>query len=87
MSLLGYKVTAAPNGDMVGPLAAAAVAAESAKANAFFDQVFDEAVARSPMMMGALGIKKDMDQWDDISEARALEDFALTVQHLSLIHI
>ena len=65
------------------PLAAAAVAAESAKANAFFDQVFDEAVARSPMTMGALGIKKDMDQWDDISEARALEDFALTVQHFA----
>ena len=61
----------------------AQIAAESAKANAFFDRVFDEAVARSPMFMAQLGIKKDMDKWDDISDARSLEDLVLTVQHLA----
>ena len=62
---------------------AVAVATESAKANAFFDRVFDEAVARSPMFMAQLGIKQATDKWDDISEARALEDFVITVQHLA----
>ncbi len=62
---------------------AVAVATESAKANAFFDRVFDEAVARSPMFMAQLGIKQATDKWDDISDARALEDFVITVQHLA----
>jgi len=56
---------------------------ESAKANAFFDRVFDETVARSPMFMAQLGMKKDNDKWDDLSEQRALEDFVLNVQHLA----
>ena len=56
---------------------------ESARANAFFDRVFDEAVARSPQFMAQLGIKKDTDKWDDLSEARALEDFSIKVQALA----
>src|SRR4051812_46925576 len=60
----------------------AEVAAESSKANAFFDRVFDESVARSPMFMAQLGLKKDNDKWDDLSEAHALEDLVLTTQHL-----
>ena len=59
------------------------VAEESAKANAFFDRVFDAATARSPLAMARLGIQKDTDQWDDISEARVLEDFILQVQSLA----
>jgi uncharacterized protein (DUF885 family) len=58
------------------------VQAESTKANAFFERVFNEAVERSPMFMTQLGMKKDYDKWDDISEARALEDFELTVRNL-----
>jgi uncharacterized protein (DUF885 family) len=58
-------------------------AAESAKANAFFERTFDENVARSPMFMTQLGMKKDYDKWDDLSEARALEDFVLGVQQLA----
>jgi uncharacterized protein (DUF885 family) len=60
-----------------------AVAAESAKANAFFDRVFDESVDRSPLTQGYLGIKKDHDKWDDYSEARQLEDLGRTVQQLA----
>jgi len=58
-------------------------ATESDKANAFFERVFEEDVARSPMTEGSLGIKKDMDKWDDFSEARRLEDLTRTVQRLA----
>lgn len=56
---------------------------ESAKANAFFNRVFDEGMARSPMFMAELGIKKDTDKWDDMSETRTLEDFVINVQNLA----
>ncbi len=67
-----------------GPLRSAVpaeVTAESAKANAFFDRTFDEAVARSPMFMTQLGMKQDYDKWDDLSESRALEDFVLSAKN------
>ena len=56
---------------------------ESAKANAFFDRVFDEDVDRSPLSQGYLGIKKDNDKWDDFSEARELENLQRTVAQLA----
>ncbi len=68
---------------MPAPILADPAPTESAKANAFFDRVFDEAVARSPQFMARLGLKKDTDKWDDLSEQHALEDFVLTVQHLA----
>ena len=58
-------------------------AGETAKANAWFDQKFDEGVDRSPMAQGYLGLKKDTDKWDDFSEQKRLEDFVLTVQQLA----
>ena len=58
-------------------------AEESAKANAWFDKVFDTGIDRSPMAQGYLGLKKDNDQWDDFSEQKRLEDFVLTVQQLA----
>lgn len=59
------------------------IAAESAKANAFFERAFDETVARSPMTMTQLGMKTDYDKWDDLSEARELEDFELGVKQFA----
>ena len=59
------------------------IPAESAKANAFFDRVFDEAVARSPQFMTQLGMKQDNDKWDDLSEERELEDFVRNAQQLA----
>ncbi|HEY8399759.1 MAG TPA: DUF885 domain-containing protein [Cytophagaceae bacterium] len=41
---------------------------ETEKANRFFDQVFDEYVDRHPMDQSYLGIKKDQDKWNDISD-------------------
>ncbi len=61
------------------------VAAESAKANAFFDRVFDESVDRSPISQGYLGIKKDHDKWDDFSETNRLAEFAITVRELAAL--
>jgi uncharacterized protein (DUF885 family) len=58
------------------------VAAESAKANAFFDRVFDADVARSPEAEAQLGIKKDTDKWDDRSEQHALDELLITVRDL-----
>ncbi len=59
------------------------IAAESAKANAFFERTFNESVDRSPEFQTQLGIKKDYDKWDDNSDARRTEDLALTVEHLA----
>ncbi len=58
-------------------------AAETAKANAFFERVFDEDLARSPEFMTQLGMKTDYDKWDDLSEQHALEGFVLNAQHLA----
>jgi uncharacterized protein (DUF885 family) len=55
---------------------------ESARANAFFDRVFDEGVDRSPSAQGYLGLKKDHDKWDDYSEANQLAELAITVREL-----
>lgn len=59
------------------------IAAESAKANAFFERVFDESVDRDPMMQGYLGIKKDHDKWTEYTEAHFLEELAITVRELA----
>ena len=72
----------ASSGITQGAIMAERFVAESAKANAFFDLVFDESVDRSPITQGYLGLKKDHDKWDDFSEAHQLEDFVLAVQHL-----
>ncbi|HLP25292.1 MAG TPA: DUF885 family protein, partial [Acidobacteriota bacterium] len=77
------SISAAVTPDQVAATADARVAAESAKANAFFERVFDEAVDRSPLLQTRLGVKKDYDKWDDLSEQRALEDFVLGVQQLA----
>jgi len=66
-------------------VAAGSVAAESAKANAFFDRVFDESIDRSPMAQGYLGIKKDHDKWDDFSEANRLAELAISVRELAAL--
>lgn len=59
------------------------IAAETAKANAFFERVFNEDVDRSPLTQGYLGLKKDHDKWEDFSEARELENLQLAVQRLA----
>jgi uncharacterized protein (DUF885 family) len=55
---------------------------ESEKANAFFEDTFNRSVMRSPIYQTYMGIKKDYGKWDDGSEARTLEDLALTKKDL-----
>ncbi|WP_100641657.1 DUF885 domain-containing protein [Alteromonas facilis] len=58
---------------------------ESEKANALFEEIFMQSVMRSPTYQAYLGIKKDQDKWDDISERRALEDLAITKTNLDRV--
>ncbi|RMF08410.1 MAG: DUF885 family protein, partial [Alphaproteobacteria bacterium] len=60
--------------------AAVEIQTESERLNAFFEEVFDRDLARSPMSQTYLGIKDDYDKWDDISEVRRDEDIEL-VRH------
>jgi uncharacterized protein (DUF885 family) len=55
---------------------------ESAKANAFFDRVFDREVDRDPVKAALLGIKKDYDQWTDMSEDHAQKELDITKANL-----
>ncbi len=47
---------------------------ESEKANAFFEEAFNEVVMRSPMFQTRLGIKQDYDKWDDLSDSKERAD-------------
>jgi uncharacterized protein (DUF885 family) len=53
------------------------IAAESAKANAFFERTFEASAQRSPIFLTQLGQKDKYDQWDDFSELKQAEDLAL----------
>lgn len=55
---------------------------ESEKANALFDKLFDESIARSPLRQGYLGIKDNNDKWDDISETFELESHEFAKEQL-----
>jgi uncharacterized protein (DUF885 family) len=59
---------------------------ESEKANQLFEDMFNEGVSRSPMFQSYLGIKTNQDKWDDMSEARALENLQLTKDNLAKIN-
>ena len=55
---------------------------ESAKANKMFDDAFKANIDRSPMMQTYLGIKKDYDKWNDISEENTAKELAITKTQL-----
>ncbi len=50
---------------------------DQAALDAFFEEVFDERVTRSPQLATNLGDRRGYDTWDDVSDARAAEDQAL----------
>ncbi|MGQ0827168.1 MAG: DUF885 domain-containing protein [Bacteroidota bacterium] len=62
------------------------IAAESKKANDFFDRVFDAAVDRDPVRQSYLGIKKDYSKWTDISDAHAQKELEITKAELDSLH-
>ena len=72
--------TAAP----VAPTATAGpVQSEIDKAQALFEHVFEQAIARSPEFQTYLGRPGDMDKWDDLSEAFDKETIEITKQNLA----
>ncbi len=60
-----------------------AVETESAKANAFFERVFEESVARMPESLTFLGRKDRADEWNDLSKAFSDETLELNKKHLA----
>lgn len=58
------------------------VASESKKANELFDQMFNEGVERNPVWQTFLGIKKDYDKWNDMSEENAAKEHQITIDNL-----
>jgi uncharacterized protein (DUF885 family) len=61
------------------------IAAESKRANEFFDKSFDDFVARHPQFASQLGLKTDYDKWDDISDAQAAADLATQLSNLATL--
>ncbi len=62
------------------------MADESIRANTFFDQSFDDEVARDPELQTNLGIKKNYDQWTDRSDAHAQAERTITKNELDFLH-
>lgn len=58
------------------------VAAESKKANDFFEQVYNEKVDRYPEWQTYLGIKKDYGEWDEASEEIELRELTITKENM-----
>jgi uncharacterized protein (DUF885 family) len=58
------------------------IKAESAKVNAFFQKQFQQSMDLHPMYQTYLGIKKDADKWDDISDDFLDKELALTKEAL-----
>jgi len=64
----------------VGPTGSdgAAAPTENERLDAFFEEVFQRNIARSPQTQTYLGIKTDYGKWDDVSDERAQQDNELT---------
>ena len=59
---------------------------ESEKANALFEDIFMENVISSPVNQTYLGIKKDYDKWNDLSEAAADADLERAKKQLAQLN-
>ncbi|KRS23034.1 lipoprotein [Alishewanella sp. WH16-1] len=82
LSACGPK-TAEPSA--VVPAATVQQVDQNERANALFEQVFNERVQRNPVLQTSLGIKDDYDKWQDLSDAAFEAELALTRQHLALL--
>lgn len=61
----------------------AKIQAESEKANALFEEIFEQWVARSPSYQSYLGRKTNNDKWDDLSEEFAAGTHAMHQRQLA----
>ncbi len=61
-------------------------ATEADKANELFEEIFMQAVKRSPTTQSFLGIKDDQDKWDDLSEEWAQEGLQIAKDNLAKVN-
>ena len=61
------------------------IAAESQKADNFFERTYNEWLDRRPRWQTFLGIKKDQDKWGDISDAFAIEEQEILLANLEYL--
>src|SRR5438046_1823345 len=64
---------------------AADIAAESKRANEFFDKCWDETVARHPVDESFYGIKTHYDQLEDLSDEKAAADLKALQDQLATL--
>src|SRR2546430_11653911 len=64
---------------------AADIAAESKRANEFFDKCWDETLARHPVDESFYGIKMHYDQLEDLSDEKAAADHAVWQKQLATL--
>src|SRR3977135_1008488 len=64
---------------------AADVAAESKRANEFFDKCWDENLARHPVDESLYGIKTHYYQLEDLSDEKAAADYAVWQKQLATL--
>ena len=68
------------------PAAVATAQSEDARLAAFFEQAFQERIALSPQSMTALGIKRDYDRLDEVTDAAAERGLALMERQLAQLN-
>ncbi len=61
------------------------IAAESKRANEFFDKCWDETLSRHPVDESFYGIKTHYDQLEDLSDAKAIADHAVWQEQLAAL--
>lgn len=61
------------------------VEAESKKANDFFERTFNDNVDRHPQTQTMYGIRKDYDQWDDLSDEFAQQELEIRKEELNYL--
>ncbi|MEL7480523.1 MAG: DUF885 family protein, partial [Pseudomonadota bacterium] len=71
------KPTAPTGVETIESAEAEPVATETERLNTFFEEAFQDALARSPMTRTFLGIKTDYGKWDDASDAARIREIEL----------
>ena len=80
---IGIMLVSCKEEKKIEVLSTADIAAESEKVNAFFEKQFKENLDRHPMYQTYLGVKKDADKWNDISDDFAKTELKETKKALS----
>ncbi|MEQ3744773.1 MAG: DUF885 domain-containing protein [Henriciella sp.] len=73
----GQQASTPSEGNLTAEAPAVDEEAETARLNTWFDQKFDEAVARSPMSSTFLGSRDGYDKWDDVTDANRDAEMAI----------